>query len=58
MTTVVAGSVLLSGEFEVMQRPLMRDLFFYIGATFMVWFIVWKTKIYLKNAIGLSIVLR
>ncbi|XP_054155740.1 mitochondrial sodium/calcium exchanger protein-like [Oppia nitens] len=56
VTTVVAGSVLLTGEFEVMQRPLMRDIAFYIGATFMVWFIIWKTHIYLKNAITLVVV--
>ncbi|CAG2112574.1 unnamed protein product, partial [Medioppia subpectinata] len=40
VTTVVVGSVLLTGQFEVMQRPLMRDIAFYIGATFMVWFII------------------
>ncbi|CAG2106496.1 unnamed protein product [Medioppia subpectinata] len=53
VTTVVVGSVLLTGQFEVMQRPLMRDIAFYIGATFMVWFIIWKTRIYLKHAIAL-----
>ncbi|CAG2179102.1 unnamed protein product, partial [Oppiella nova] len=31
----------------------MRDIAFYVGATFMVWFILWRTRIYLKNAIAL-----
>jgi len=52
VTTVVAGSVMLTGEFEVMQRPLMRDMAFYIGAAFMVWFIIWKARIYFKHAVG------
>ena len=51
VVTVVAGSVLLTEPFQVMKRPIIRDITFYSGAAFLVWFFVYSEEIKLGQAI-------
>ncbi|RWS25205.1 sodium/potassium/calcium exchanger 6-like protein [Leptotrombidium deliense] len=52
VTTVVAGSIFLNQEFDVMKRPLMRDLIFYLFASYFTWFIFFRRTINIYHAIG------
>lgn len=52
--TIVAGSILLSQDFKVMERPILRDIFFYLASAFGVWCISYFQKIYFWEAIGES----
>ena len=35
-----------------MERPLLRDMIFYLAAAFVVWFIIQNGKIYFKQAVS------
>lgn len=51
VTTVVTGAVLLSGDFAVMKRPIVRDIVFYIGASFTVWIFIYYEKLTIYHSI-------
>ena len=52
VTTIVAGSVIITSDFHAMERPLLRDIIFYLAAAYVVWFIIRNGKIYFKQAIS------
>ncbi len=54
VTSVVAGYILLSNDFKLMERPLLRDVVFYMLATFLTWFIFISGQIKIEHAIGMS----
>ncbi|GFR93467.1 sodium/potassium/calcium exchanger 6, mitochondrial [Elysia marginata] len=45
VTAVVAGSIAIIRPFKCMERPLMRDVIFYLAATYWAWLIMWDKKI-------------
>lgn len=51
VTTVVVGSILLQKPFEIMKRPLLRDISFYIITTTLVWTTFLTRKILLSHSI-------
>lgn len=55
VTCVVAGSVYLTQDFNVMERPFLRDVIFYIGATFWAFFLFYMRRITLAHSIGFII---
>uniref|UniRef100_A0A1E1X6Z5 Putative ca2+ antiporter n=1 Tax=Amblyomma aureolatum TaxID=187763 RepID=A0A1E1X6Z5_9ACAR len=55
VTCVVAGSVYLTQDFNVMERPFLRDVIFYIGATFWAFFLFYTQRITLPHSIGFII---
>ncbi|XP_077510881.1 mitochondrial sodium/calcium exchanger protein-like isoform X1 [Amblyomma americanum] len=55
VTCVVAGSVYLTQDFNVMERPFLRDVIFYIGATFWAFFLFYTQRITLAHSIGFII---
>lgn len=52
VTTIVIGSIILNGEFIMSKRPLVRDIVFYIGATFMTWAFIYGRTLKIDNVIG------
>ena len=52
VTTVVTGSVMVTGEFQLMCRPILRDIIFYIGAVYMVWFFIFRGFFQIDHSIG------
>ena len=52
VTTIVAGSVIITSDFHAMERPLLRDMIFYLAAAFVVWFIIYNGKIYFRQAVS------
>ena len=46
VTTAVAGAVCLSTPFELMQRPFLRDVVFYIAAGFWAFCIFYRSLSY------------
>lgn len=54
VTSVVAGCIILNNDFKLMERPLMRDIVFYMLATFLTWFIFISGQIKLQHAICMS----
>ncbi|CAH1232911.1 SLC8B1 [Branchiostoma lanceolatum] len=52
VTTVVVGAVGILTPFEMMQRPFLRDVVFYIAAAFWTWCVLWFKNISLPQAIG------
>lgn len=55
VTTVVAGSIAIARPFKCMERPLMRDVIFYLAATYWAWLIMWDKKITQVEAAGLLV---
>lgn len=51
VTTVVAGSILSFRRFQMMQRPVLRDIFFYTVASYLAWYIFWIGQINFFHAI-------
>ncbi|XP_046916779.2 mitochondrial sodium/calcium exchanger protein [Dermatophagoides farinae] len=51
VTTVVVGSILLQKPFEIMKRPLLRDILFYLTTTTLVWSTFLARKILLTHSI-------
>lgn len=52
VTTIVIGCIILSGEFTMNKRPLVRDIIFYIGATFLTWVFIYGRTFKIGNSIG------
>ncbi|KAI8504995.1 Mitochondrial sodium/calcium exchanger protein [Branchiostoma belcheri] len=52
VTTVVVGAVAILTPFEMMQRPFLRDVVFYIAAGFWTWSVLWFKNINVPQAIG------
>ncbi|KAJ8312707.1 hypothetical protein KUTeg_010080 [Tegillarca granosa] len=52
VTTVVAGTIAVICPFDAMQRPFLRDVIFYMAATFWTFWILWKKEITKIEAIG------
>lgn len=51
VTTVVVGSILMTADFKIMQRPIVRDILFYGASCFVVWSIIYQQKIFLWQTI-------
>ena len=59
VTTIVVGSILIREHFQIMHRPLLRDIIFYILTTTLVWATFLHERIALSNSltfIGIYIV--
>ena len=54
VTTIIAGSILISVDFKAMERPLARDIIFYVAATYLGWFIFYREAIDIKYTIGFT----
>jgi Ca2+/Na+ antiporter len=52
ITCLVFGSILITTDFKMMERPLIRDLSFYMISAFIVWYIFYNGKIRMWHAIG------
>ncbi|KAH7957594.1 hypothetical protein HPB52_020732 [Rhipicephalus sanguineus] len=52
VTCVVAGSVYLTQDFNVMERPFLRDVIFYISATFWAFYLFYTQQITIAHSIG------
>ncbi|XP_064459628.1 mitochondrial sodium/calcium exchanger protein-like isoform X2 [Ornithodoros turicata] len=52
---VVAGSICLTQDFKIMERPFLRDIIFYIGATYWAFYIFYTQKMTLYHSIGFII---
>ena len=52
VTTVVAGTIAIIQPFDAMQRPFLRDVIFFLAATFWAFQILWKKEITKFEAIG------
>lgn len=52
VTTVVAGTICMSQPFKIMERPFLRDIIFYIFATFWAFCLFYSHQIRLKYAAG------
>ncbi|XP_078679785.1 mitochondrial sodium/calcium exchanger protein-like isoform X1 [Branchiostoma floridae x Branchiostoma belcheri] len=52
VTTVVVGAVAILTPFEMMQRPFLRDVVFYLAAGFWTWSVLWFKNINVPQAIG------
>ncbi|KAI1293578.1 putative sodium/calcium exchanger 7 [Halotydeus destructor] len=56
VTTVVAGAVLLTQNFKSMERPLLRDILFYMISTFLTWCIFFSGSVHLWQAISFIVI--
>lgn len=52
VTCVVAGSICVSQDFKITERPFLRDAIFYIGATYWAFCMFYKGHITLIHSIG------
>lgn len=52
VTTVVAGSVFLTGSFKMMKRPFLRDVAFYMVAASWAFYLFFAGSIQLFHAVG------
>ncbi|XP_023216403.1 mitochondrial sodium/calcium exchanger protein-like [Centruroides sculpturatus] len=52
VTTVVAGSICLAKPFHLMKRPFLRDVIFYIAASYWVFFVFCRKILTLGHAAG------
>ncbi|CAF0784595.1 unnamed protein product [Adineta steineri] len=55
VTTVVAGTICLVTPFRSIQRPLLRDIIFFIIASFAAYVAMYDGKIYLYESLGFII---
>lgn len=51
VTTIVFGSILISSDFKLTERPLIRDVIFYLASCFFAWAIVYQQVIHLWQVI-------
>ncbi|CAF3894724.1 unnamed protein product [Rotaria sp. Silwood1] len=56
VTTVIVGSISLLKPFHSIQRPLLRDIVFFIIATFAAYIIMYDGKIHLMESLGFIII--
>lgn len=52
VTTIIAGSIFISVDFKAMERPLARDIVFYVAATYLGWFIFYREAIEIEFTVG------
>ncbi|CAF3623708.1 unnamed protein product, partial [Rotaria sordida] len=55
VTTVVAGTIGIATPFRSIQRPLLRDIIFFIIASFAAYVAMYDGKIYLAESLGFII---
>ncbi|CAG5125829.1 unnamed protein product, partial [Candidula unifasciata] len=55
VTAVVAGSISIIKPFKSMERPFLRDVIFYLAATYWAWWVMWDKKITQMEAAGFII---
>lgn len=55
VTTVVAGTICLVTPFRSIQRPLLRDIIFFIVASFAAYVAMYDGKIYFAESVGFII---
>ena len=56
VTSVVVGAICLIKPFKASGRPFLRDIIFYLAAVYWAFYMIWKEKIYLAEAIGYIVV--
>ena len=56
VTSVVVGAICLVKPFKASERPFLRDIIFYLAAVYWAFFMLWKEKVYLGEAIGYCVV--
>ena len=54
VTSIVVGAIAIVKPFKAMQRPFLRDIIFYIAAVYWAFFMLYKEKVYMAEAIGKS----
>lgn len=52
VTAVVSGAVIIAKPFPCMQRPMLRDITFYIVAVFFTFYVMFKKQITTLEAVG------
>ena len=52
LTALVAGTVCIIHPFQMMERPFLRDIIFYLIAGFWAFYIFWRQEIRLFDAVG------
>jgi sodium/potassium/calcium exchanger 6 len=52
VTTVIAGTISVISPFKAMERPLLRDIIFFIGAVFLVFCVLYTGQMTLAFSIG------
>lgn len=53
VSTVIVGIICFICPFTSVQRPLLRDVIFFIGASFWAFIVVWDGKIMLWETLGI-----
>lgn len=51
VTTIVFGSILITSDFKLLERPLIRDVVFYLASCFFAWSICFQRAIHLWQVI-------
>ncbi len=52
LSTVIVATVTLIEPFDVMRRPLIRDLLFFLGAVIFTFFVLYHQEVDLWQALG------
>jgi sodium/potassium/calcium exchanger 6 len=52
VTTVVVGTISAISPFKAMERPLLRDVIFYIAAVFLMFYVLYTGRMTLAFSIG------
>ena len=55
VTAIVSGAVIISKPFQCMERPLLRDITFYIVAVFYTFYIMQSRQITTLQAVGVYV---
>ena len=53
VSTVIVGIICFICPFQSVQRPLLRDIIFFLGAGFWAFVVVWDGKIVLFETLGI-----
>lgn len=56
VTAVVSGAVIIAKPFACMERPLLRDITFYLAAVFFTFYVMYKKQITTAEAVGKFVV--
>ena len=56
VTACVAGAVAFTRPFKSMERPLLRDISFYLMSGFWAFYIFWNQQIRLLDSVGFLVV--
>ena len=52
VTTVVVGTISVVKPFKATERPFLRDVIFYMGTVYWVFYVLYREKMYLFDTIG------